>query len=119
MHRYLDYLAAAGLDWAPRPLGIEGDRERLSPIDDEVPVYPFPDWVWSDAVVEYGARRRVGLILSAYGSYCTWDDVVRVAIIRLNDLAEFSIAKAEELGKPQLLQDAAGYERDTRYRKDM
>jgi hypothetical protein len=23
VHRYLEYLAAAGVDWAPKPLGVE------------------------------------------------------------------------------------------------
>jgi len=177
VHRYLDYVAVAGVDWAPRPLGIEGDRERLSFIDGEVPVYPLPDLVWADAVLEQrgrllrqlhdasigfptdgavwqspakiaaevichndfaphnlaftdgaivgaidfdmcspgpplwdlayfatravpltastpsnapgmeDARRRVDLILRAYGSDARWGDVLRVAIIRLQDLA--------------------------------
>ena len=57
VHRYLDYLAVAGVDWAPRPLGIEGDRERLSFVEGDVPLYPLPDWVWADAVLDDGARR--------------------------------------------------------------
>ena len=57
VHRYLDYLAVAGIDWAPRPLGIENGRERLSFIEGDVPLYPLPDWVWPDAVLEQGARR--------------------------------------------------------------
>ena len=208
VHRYLDYLSVAGVDWAPRPLGIEGHRERLTFVEGDVPVYPLPDWVWSDAVLEQGgrllrqlhnasigfstdgavwqapakipaevichndfaphnlafadgaivgaidfdmcspgprlwdiayfatravpltatspanapamseARRRVGLILDAYGSDATWEDVLRVAIIRLHDLASFSTAKAEEMGKPDLLRDAAGYTRDAQFLSD-
>lgn len=209
VHRYLDYLAVAGVDWVPRPLGIEGDRERLSFIEGDVPLYPLPDWVWADAVLEGGARRlrqlhdasvgfgldravwqapakdpsevichndfaphnlafaggaivgaidfdfcspgprlwdiayfatravpltgttpegapgvddarrRVELILRAYGSDATWGDVLRVAIIRLLDLATFSRAKAVELVKPALVRDAEGYERDARYLQDL
>jgi hypothetical protein len=181
VHRYLSYLAVAGVDWVPRPVGIEGGRERLSFINGDVPLYPLPEWVWADTVLEQcarrlrelhdasigfaldgaiwqsntkvptevichndfsphnlaftgtafvgaidfdmcspgprlwdiaylatrivpltgstpdnapgmqDARRRVELILRAYGSDATWNDVVRVAIVRLIDLAEISI----------------------------
>src|SRR5664279_298590 len=57
VHRYLAYLAVAGVDWAPHPLGIEVGRERLSFVEGDVPLYPLPDWVWADAVLEDGARR--------------------------------------------------------------
>ncbi len=205
VHRYLDYLAVAGVDWAPRPLGIEGGRERLSFVEGDVPLYPLPDWVWTDAVLADGARRlrqlhdasvgfaldgavwqapakvpaevichndfaphnlafadgsivgaidfdfcspgprlwdiayfatravpltpttpagapgmddarrRVELILRAYGSDATWGDAMRVAIVRLVDLAAFSRAKACEWGRPELLTDAEGYERDATF----
>ncbi len=63
------------------------------------------------------APRRVRIILDAYGDGCvtTWDDVVRVAIIRLHDLAVLSRDKAEELRKPHLLDEANAYDRDARY----
>jgi Ser/Thr protein kinase RdoA (MazF antagonist) len=209
VHRYLEYLAAAGVDWVPRPLGIDGGRERLSFVVGDVPVYPLPDWVWADAVLEDGAsrlrqlhdasvgfgldgavwqapakvpaevvchndfaphnlafadgrvagaidfdfcspgprlwdiayyatrvvpltastparapgmddaRRRVELILRAYGSDATWGDVLRVAIVRLVDLAVFSRAKAVELDRPDLARDAESYERDAQYLRDL
>jgi hypothetical protein len=112
VHRYLDYLARAGVDWAPKPLGIDGDREVLSFVDGEVPLYPLPDWVWADSVLVDGARRLRQL---HDGSDATWSDVIRVAIIRLHDLGEISLAKAAELRKPQLRVDAAGYRRDAEY----
>lgn len=205
VHRYLDYIRRGGVDWAPRPLGIDDDRETLSFIDGDVPVYPLPDWVWADSVLVEGgrrlrqlhdasigfplenatwqswtkvpaevichndfaphnlafadgaivgaidfdmcspgprmwdiayfatrsvpltaavpqgapdmsdARRRVALILSAYGSSATYLDLMRVAIRRLWDLADFSISKAEELGKPHLRDEAVAYERDAEY----
>ncbi|WP_165063182.1 phosphotransferase [Marisediminicola senii] len=209
VHRYLDYLRIAGVDWAPRPLAIEDDRERLSFIDGDVPLYPLPGWVFADAVLEQGARmlrqlhdasigfgidgsvwqspskipsevichndfaphnlafrdgviigaidfdmgspgprlwdiayfatravplgavtppnapgmgdagRRVQLILDAYGSDATISDVLRVAVIRLHDLAAMSIAKADELGKPHLLAEAAEYDRDAVFLSDI
>lgn len=63
----------------------------------------------------HDARRRVELLLRSYGSDATWADVLRVAIIRLHDLAEMSIAKADELGKPQLARDADAYASDARF----
>ena len=205
VHRYLSYLATAGVTWAPRPLGIEGGRERLSFVHGDVPLYPLPDWVWSENVLQDGAallrqlhdasigfgldgavwqsvtkvpsevichndfaphnlafvdgavvgaidfdmcspgprlwdiayfatravpltaetpdgapgmdraRERVEVILAAYGTDATYSDVLRVAIIRLHDLAEMSREKAVELGKPHLLDEADEYERDAAF----
>jgi len=205
VHRYLRYLRRAGITWAPTPLGIEGHRERLSFVDAEVPVYPLPDWVWSESVLVEGAarlrelhdasigfgsdgavwqspskvpaevichndfaphnlaftdgaivgaidfdmcspgprlwdlayfatravpltavtppgapnmdeaRHRVSVILRSYGSSATWGDVIRVAIVRLLDLADFSRDKAGQLGKPHLLDEALEYERDAAF----
>ena len=61
------------------------------------------------------ARRRVALLLGAYGSDASFADVLRVAILRLHDLAAISIAKADELGKPHLRDDAAYYSADAAY----
>jgi hypothetical protein len=58
------------------------------------------------------ARRRVRLLLDAYGSGAAWADVIRVAMLRLHDLAAISIAKADELGKPHLRDEAVLYEAD-------
>lgn len=61
------------------------------------------------------ARRRVELILEAYGSDATWRDLLRVAATRLWDLAELSRDKAEELFKPELRSEALAYDRDAEY----
>ncbi|MHB1511562.1 MAG: phosphotransferase [Acidimicrobiales bacterium] len=63
------------------------------------------------------ARRRVQLILHAYGadSSITFEDVSRVTIIHLHDLAHHSRAKAAELDNPQLLGDADAYDRDGQF----
>jgi hypothetical protein len=209
VHRYLDYLAMAGVDWAPRPLGVEDGREQLTFIAGDVPLYPLPEYVWQDSVLEDGARRlrqlhdasigfgvdgaiwqspakipaevichndfaphnlafvdgaivgaidfdmcspgprlwdiayfatravpltaltpegapdmadarrRVEIILHAYGSDATWHDVLRIAIIRLHDLAAMSIDKAAELNKPALLDDAAEYTRDAAFLREL
>lgn len=205
VHRYLDFIAEAGIDWAPRPLGIDGGRETLTFIDGDVPRYPLPGWVWDESVLRDGAarlrelhdagigfpidgavwqlpvrspaevichndfaphnlafrggkivgaidfdtcspgprlwdiayfatravpltevtpdgapgreaaRRRVDIILQTYGSEATWDDVLRIAVVRLVDLARLSREKAAELSKPQLRRDADQYERDAAF----
>ena len=205
VHRYLNYLSMAGVDWAPRPLGVDDGREQLTFIVGDVPLYPLPAYVWKDSVLEDGARRlrqlhdasigfgldgaiwqspakipaevichndfaphnlafvdgaivgaidfdmcspgprlwdiayfatravpltastppgapamadarrRVEIILRAYGSDASWHDVLRIAIIRLHDLAAMSIDKAAELSKPALLDDAAEYTRDAAF----
>lgn len=205
VHRYLRYLTRAGVDWAPTPLGVDGDRESLGFVDGEVPLYPLPAWVWAESVLVDGAkrlrqlhdasigfgldgtiwqsptkvpsevichndfsphnlafvdgaivgaidfdmcspgprlwdlayyatrivpltadtpdnaptmdeaRRRVQLILDSYGSDASWEDVLRIAVIRLYDLAEMSMLKADELAKPELRDEATRYERDARF----
>lgn len=205
VHRYLRYLRTAGIDWVPQPLGIDGERERLSFVEGDVPLYPLPPWVWDDSVIVAGAqrlrdvhdasigfgldgaiwqsptkvpaevvchndfaphnfafddgvivgaidfdmcspgprlwdiayfatrvvpltettpegapgmgdaRRRVELLLRSYGSDASWQDVLRVAVIRLHDLAEMSTKKASELGRPHLLRDADEYASDARF----
>ncbi|MEO6115257.1 MAG: aminoglycoside phosphotransferase family protein [Pseudolysinimonas sp.] len=202
IHRFLVFLDAAGIDGIPRPVSIGRDREVLSFVAGEVPVYPLPEWVWSDEVLvdaahrlrslhdasvgfdvrdaiwqvpshppievichndfaphnlafengrvvgaidfdtcspgsrmwdiaylatrivpltaelpagaprEGQSRRQIQLLLDSYGCDEDWTDVVRMAILRLHDLATFSIGKASELAKPHLRADAAGYERD-------
>jgi hypothetical protein len=205
VHRYLRYLEQGGIDWVPSPVAIENDREVLSFVEGDVPVYPLPEWVWTDAVLVDGARRlralhdasvgfpldgavwqsptrvpvevishndfsphnlafvdgaivgaidfdmcspgprlwdlayfatravpltaeipdgapgvddvgrRIRLVLDAYGTDASADELLRVAVRRLWELAEFSRAKAVELNKPRLAADAELYERDARY----
>jgi hypothetical protein len=208
IHRYLRYLRTVGIAWIPEPVTINGEREVLSFVEGDVPLYPLPDWVWSDNALVDAARhlrmlhdasvgfdrtaaiwqlpahepvevichndfaphnlafadgrvvgaidfdtsspgprmwdlaylatrmvpltadhpdgspgegqshRRIRLMLDAYGTAESWAEVVRVAVIRLRDLAEFSRLKANELGKPHLLGDAALYERDATHLED-
>lgn len=59
IHRYLNHLANAGIDWVPRVLGIDGDREILSFVAGDVPLYPMPEWVWTDrALGDAGEHLR-------------------------------------------------------------
>lgn len=76
---------------------------------------PLTDRTPPNAPGRADAERRVRLLLDAYGSEATWSDVLRVAIIRLHDLADMSRDKAVELGNPRLADDADGYEREAAY----
>jgi hypothetical protein len=42
IHDYLRQLVAAGIDWVPRVIGMKGDREVLSFVEGDVPLYPLP-----------------------------------------------------------------------------
>ena len=97
VHRYLDYIRRGGVDWAPHPLGIDGDREVLSFIDGEVPVYPLPGWVWADAVLVDGAQRLRQLHDASIGfplENAVWQSWTRVPVevICHNDFAPHNLA---------------------------
>jgi aminoglycoside phosphotransferase (APT) family kinase protein len=52
VHELLRHVRAHGIDWVPEPLGRDAQgREVVSFLAGEVPAYPMPDWVWSDAVL--------------------------------------------------------------------
>jgi hypothetical protein len=208
VHRYMQQLVDSGVGGVPRPLGTDGDDELLTHLDGEVPLYPMPDWVWSDEVLQQGARllrdlhdgsvgfplddralwqspvrvpaevichndfsphnlvfsadhrilgvidfdmcapgprvwdigyfatrivpldaesavadaevvRRIGLLLEAYGSHETVLQVIRVALLKLLDLEEFTTEAAVRLGKPELARDAAGYRADIARVRDL
>jgi Ser/Thr protein kinase RdoA (MazF antagonist) len=70
------------------------------------------------AVREDQWPRRIRLMLDAYGGGVSEDFLVRVAIDRLRDLAEFSRRRAAQLEKTVLLDHAALYDRDAIYLED-
>ena len=56
IHRFLASLERSGFEGAPVPVGLDpGGRERLSFIDGDVPVPPYPDWAQSDSVLASAA----------------------------------------------------------------
>lgn len=57
---------------------------------------------------------RLDILLRAYGSAATPEQVASVVRRRLLELADFSEARAVELGKPELRDHAAQYRRDAR-----
>ncbi|WP_323671351.1 phosphotransferase [Candidatus Poriferisodalis multihospitum] len=56
IHRFLASLERSGFEGASVPVGLDPDgRERLSFIDGDVPVPPYPDWAQSDSVLASAA----------------------------------------------------------------
>jgi hypothetical protein len=97
VHRYLRYLRTAGVTGIPQPVGVEGSRERLSFVEGEVPLYPLPDWVWHDSVIEQGARllRKLHDASIGFGlDGAIWQAPVKVPaeVICHNDFAPHNLA---------------------------
>lgn len=97
VHRYLQYLRRGGIDWAPEPLGFDGTHETLSFIDAIVPAYPLPDWVWTDAALEQGARMLRHLHDASIGfplDEAIWQSSTKVPVevICHNDFSPHNLA---------------------------
>jgi len=80
IHRFLTALDEAGFEEAPRPIGVDDDgRERLTFIEGEVALPPYPTWVQSDA-----ALGSIAALLCRFHSAsrsfdpvgCTWSEEV-------------------------------------------
>jgi hypothetical protein len=96
IHRYLNYLADAGIDWIPRVIGVDGDREILSFVDGDVPLYPLPEWVWTDlALTDAGQLLRVlhdaSLGFDPIGASWQWPSQEPLEVICHNDFAPHNL----------------------------
>ena len=97
IHRLLNHLYGHGVDWLPRPLGLdEQGREILTYLPGTVPGYPMPSWVWSeDVLVEAG--RRLAQVHQASADFDATDTVWQlpahspVEVICLNDVAPYNM----------------------------
>jgi Ser/Thr protein kinase RdoA (MazF antagonist) len=97
IHRYLDHLAARGIDWIPRVIGVEGDREILSFVHGDVPLYPLPDWVWTDDALADAARKLRALHdaspdFDLAGAIWQWPVSEPFEVICHNDFAPHNLA---------------------------
>ena len=93
----LDYLALAGATWVPRPLAIGDGPERLSFVEGEVPLYPLPEWIWADSVLEEGGRslrqlHDASIRFSLAGSIWQSRSKLPNEVICHNDFATHSLA---------------------------
>lgn len=97
VHRLLDHLAAAGIDWLPRPLGVDDQgREVLTYLPGTVPAYPMPAWVWSPQVLLDAAGRLARLHQASTGFDLTgavWQLTSHepVEVVCLNDVAPYNM----------------------------
>jgi aminoglycoside phosphotransferase (APT) family kinase protein len=200
VHRFLEHLHARGIPGVPLPVAADAEHELLTFVVGTVPEYPLPEWVWSDGVLDAGARllrrihdasldfdpvdahwqspvhepsevichndfaphnlvfddgalvgaidfdtcspgprlwdlayfatrtipfsdggdrreieRRIDVLLSSYGTSADRTELLEIALVRLHDIAEFTSQRASALGKRELLDHVAGYQRDAAF----
>jgi hypothetical protein len=61
VHALMAGLRAAGVDVVPEPRGLDDEgREVVAYVAGDCPIYPLPEWVWTD-----GALRQVATALRA------------------------------------------------------
>ena len=100
IHRHLHHLAARGIDWIPRVIGVDGDREILSFVDGDVPLYPLPEWVWTDEALVDAARHLralhdASLDFDLTGATWQWPVAEPFEVICHNDFAPHNLAFAD------------------------
>lgn len=86
----------------PRVWDLAYLATRLVPLSRDHPAWEAPAY----------ARRRLVALLSAYDWSGSLAEVLDVAGVRLLDLAAFSDARADEVGRPELHDHAVGYRAD-------
>jgi hypothetical protein len=60
-------------------------------------------------------HRRLDLLLSSYGTTANRVELLRLALIRLGDIADFTTEQATVLAKPELLDHVVGYRSDAEF----
>ncbi len=102
IHRLLHHLAAAGISWLPRPLGVdEQGREVLTYLPGTVPAYPMPPWVWKEEVL-LDAAAWLAQIHQAGAGFDLADAVWQLPehepaeVICLNDVAPYNMVFDED-----------------------
>lgn len=97
IHRLLRHLLARGIDWLPKPLGVdEHGRERLSFLPGRVPNYPLPAYVWTERVLSDSARRlaevhRASADFDLAGASWQLPPHRPAEVICLNDVAPYNM----------------------------
>jgi Ser/Thr protein kinase RdoA (MazF antagonist) len=67
IHAFLRFVRAAGFGGVPEPIGVDDGRERLTFLEGEVPLTPYPVWSQSDDALASVARLLRGLHDAAQG----------------------------------------------------
>lgn len=102
IHRLLEHLHAAGVDWLPLPLGTDAQgREVLTYIPGIVPAYPMPSWVWTEDVL-VDAGQRMAALHAASADFDMTDSIWQVPahepveVVCLNDAAPYNMVFAPD-----------------------
>jgi hypothetical protein len=96
VHALLRHLRSAGVTTVPGVHGIDDrNREVLDYVEGDVPQYPMPDWVWSDAVLidAAGALRRIHDATVGFDPSGPWRSPAHepAEVICLNDVAPYNM----------------------------
>ena len=58
VHSLMETLRNAGINYVPKNFGVTSEGlEVLEFVEGEVPIYPFPEWVWNDDLLIDVARK--------------------------------------------------------------
>jgi aminoglycoside phosphotransferase (APT) family kinase protein len=80
IHRFLRAVRDAGFDGVPEPIGVDRDgRERLTFVEGDVPLVPYPEWSQTDAALASVARllRRLHDAAEHFDPReLTWDEAL-------------------------------------------
>jgi hypothetical protein len=96
VHAYLRHLRDRGVDLVPEPFGFDEDgREVLAFLPGQVPAYPLPDAVWTDAFLVDAARllRRLHDASADLPPAGIWQQPSRepAEVISVNDFAPYNL----------------------------
>lgn len=96
VHRLLTHCRTHGFDQAPQPRGITDDhREILQFLPGDVPQYPMPAWVWTEATLDSCAEllRRFHDVSQSASRVGPWRSPIRepVEVVCHNDFAPYNI----------------------------
>lgn len=97
VHRLLDHLHGHGVDFLPRPLGMDDEgREVLTFLPGAVPTYPLPPCVWSEEVLRTTGEWLARVHAASAGfdtTAATWQlpGHEPAEVICLNDVAPYNM----------------------------
>jgi Phosphotransferase enzyme family len=97
VHRLLDHLRTRGVDWLPRPLGMDDQgREVLTFLPGTVPTYPMPAEVWTEEVLTTTGRwlalvHQAGADFDTTGATWQLPAHAPVEVVCLNDVAPYNM----------------------------
>jgi hypothetical protein len=97
VHRYLRHLRDHGVDLVPEPFGFDAEgREVLEFLPGEVPSYPMPEAVWTDAFLAQAARvlRRLHDASAGFDRMgAVWQQASREPdeVVSINDFAPYNL----------------------------